>query len=52
MLIGLKAALAFGRFLRQELKSQFVQLPAIIEGADLVLGAALILGVPSVAESL
>ena len=47
-----KAALAFGRFLRQELKSQFVQLPVIIEGTDLVLGAALILGVPSVAESL
>jgi UDP:flavonoid glycosyltransferase YjiC (YdhE family) len=39
------------RFLRQELAIQFAQLPPIIKGADLLLGASLILAAPSVAES-
>ena len=48
----LRAAIAFGRFLQQEIEAQFAQLPAIIQGADLVLAAALILAAPTVAESL
>jgi UDP:flavonoid glycosyltransferase YjiC (YdhE family) len=38
-------------FLRREIRSQLSQLPGIIEGADLVLGASLCCGLHSVAES-
>jgi len=48
----LKAIPSFVRFLRREFESQFTQLPAVIKGADLVLGASLTLGVPTVSESL
>ncbi len=47
-----RAAIVFARFLRQEIQSQFAQLPAIIRGADVVLGASLIFAAPTVAESL
>lgn len=39
------------RILRKELETQFRQLPAAIEAADLVVGAGLALAVPSVAEA-
>jgi len=45
-----KAALAFGRFLRGELKVQIARFPEIIRGADLVLGASLVMGLPTAAE--
>jgi UDP:flavonoid glycosyltransferase YjiC (YdhE family) len=47
-----KPASTFLRFVRQELKTQFSQLPSIIRGADLVLGASLASGLRSVSESL
>ena len=48
----LRPAITFVRFVRRELKAQFIQLPSIIKGADLVLGASLTSGLRSVAESL
>jgi len=49
---SIRAIITMIRFMRRELEVQFAQLPAIIEGADLVLGASLILGAPTVSESL
>jgi vancomycin aglycone glucosyltransferase len=37
-------------FMRQEIKNQFKQLPSVIEKADLVLGAAAVFALPSIAE--
>lgn len=48
----IKPAIIFLRFIRQELKNQFSQLPAIVKGVDLVLGASLAFGLHTVAESL
>ena len=46
----LRPILDFVGFLRTELRTQFSQLPGIIEGADLVLGASLCCGLHSAAE--
>jgi UDP:flavonoid glycosyltransferase YjiC (YdhE family) len=48
----IKPAITFLRFVRQELRNQFSQLPSIIRGADFVLGASLTSGLRSVSESL
>jgi UDP:flavonoid glycosyltransferase YjiC (YdhE family) len=48
----LKAIHAFLRFMKQETRVQFHQLPEIFMGADLILGASLVFGAPSVAEAL
>jgi len=45
-----RAALAFARFLRGELKVQLARFPEIIQGADLVLGASLVMGLPTATE--
>jgi UDP:flavonoid glycosyltransferase YjiC (YdhE family) len=42
----------FFRFLRAQARRQFVQLPEIVRGADLVLGCSLTFALPSVAEAL
>ncbi len=47
-----KAAIQFVRFVRHEIKAQFICLPEIIAGADLVLGSSLVFALPTVAESL
>ena len=47
----LKPMISFLGILRREIRQQFSQLPNIIEGADLVLGASLCCGLHSVAES-
>jgi len=49
---GLKATLSFNLFLHREVKNQFSELPDLIRHADLVLGASLVLGLQTVAESL
>jgi len=46
----LKAAAAFHRYVLNEVRIQFARLPEIISGADLVIGAALVFGLPTVAE--
>jgi UDP:flavonoid glycosyltransferase YjiC (YdhE family) len=46
------AALAFRRFLREEVRAQFRALPGLVAGADLVVGASLSFGLSSVAEAL
>jgi len=46
----LKPLVGFLGFLRLEIRKQLSRLPAIIEGADLVLGASLCLGLHTVAE--
>ena len=48
----IKPAIVFLRFVRQELQVQFSELPAIIRGAHLVLGASLAFGLHTVADSL
>lgn len=47
----LKPMMGFLGFLRSEIRKQLSQLPGIIEGADLVLGASLCCGLHSAAES-
>jgi len=47
----LKPMISFLGILRREIRKQLSQLPGIIEGADLVLGASLCCGLHSVAES-
>lgn len=47
---SLKASLAFTRFMRREVGNQLAQFPGILVGADLVLGASLVLALPTVAE--
>jgi len=47
----LKPMISFLGILRREIRQQFSQLPDIIEGADLVLGASLCCGLHSAAES-
>lgn len=46
----LKPITGFWGFLRREICKQLSRLPGIIEGADLVLGASLCMGLPSAAE--
>ena len=46
----LRPAMLFLRFVRQELKLQFHELPEIVGGADLVIGASLAFGVHTVAQ--
>jgi UDP:flavonoid glycosyltransferase YjiC (YdhE family) len=46
----LKPMISFLGILRREIRKQLAQLPGIIEGADLVLGASLCCGLHSVAE--
>lgn len=46
------AVLAFHRFLWGEIRQQFRVLPALIAGADLVVGASLCFGLASVAEAM
>lgn len=46
------AALAFHRFLRGEIRQQFQELPDLIAGADLAVGASLCFGLASVAEAM
>ena len=46
----LRPAILFLRFVRQELKNQFRELPGIIGGADLVVGASLAFGLHTIAE--
>ena len=48
----LRPAMAFLRLIRHEIANQFAQLPPLTAGADLVLGAALVFALPSVAETL
>jgi UDP:flavonoid glycosyltransferase YjiC (YdhE family) len=48
---SIRAALRFMRFLREDIKRQFVELPDIIHGADLAVGASLCFGLSSVAEA-
>ncbi|MBW1838239.1 MAG: hypothetical protein JRI99_15180, partial [Deltaproteobacteria bacterium] len=43
---------SFNLFLHREVKNQFSELPDLIRHADLVLGASLVLGLQTVAESL
>ena len=47
---SLNSGIAFIKFMRQEIDYQFSQLPQIIKGADLVIGAPLTLALLSVAE--
>ncbi len=49
---SLKGTIEFTGFLRQECRIQFMQLPAIMEGADLVLAFSVVGGAPTIAESL
>jgi len=46
------AAVAFARYVREEIREQFGMLPGIISGADLVVGASLCFGLASVAEAM
>ena len=48
----LKPVMGWLGFLRLEIRKQLSQLPGIIDGADLVLGASLCLGLHSAAESM
>ncbi len=48
---GLRSAAAFHRHVMDEVSTQFEQLPAMITGADVVIGASLCLALPTVAES-
>lgn len=48
----LRPAITFIRVVRQEVRRQFTELPPIIKGADLVLGASLSFGLHSIAEFL
>jgi UDP:flavonoid glycosyltransferase YjiC (YdhE family) len=48
----LRSAIRFSFHMRKELKAQFDTLPAIVRGADLVVGASLAFGLPTVAESM
>ena len=45
-------AVAFGRYVLEEIREQFNALPGIISGADLVVGASLSFGLASVAEAM
>ncbi|MBW1786889.1 MAG: glycosyltransferase family 1 protein [Deltaproteobacteria bacterium] len=45
------SALTFMRFLRKDIKRQFAELPSIIRGADMAVGASLCFGLSSVAEA-
>ncbi len=47
-----KSNLAFVSFVRQEVKSQFTELPAMIENADLIIGSSLVFALSSIAEAL
>ena len=49
---SIHSGLCFVGFLRKELMAQFEFLPAIIKGADLVVGSSLMFGLSTVAESL
>jgi len=46
------SALAFIRFVRRQIDVQFRVLPAMVQGADLVIGSSLAVALPSVAEAL
>ncbi|MEW6265811.1 MAG: glycosyltransferase [Thermodesulfobacteriota bacterium] len=48
----LKAVPAMGQFLREQLRVQFEELPAILKGVNLVLIASLAFSAPSVAQAL
>ena len=47
---SVKAMFTFRQFLRKEVALQFAQLPSIVRRADLILGASLVIALPSVAE--
>lgn len=47
-----RASLCFVRFMYRELAGQFDALPKIVSGADLVVGASLVLALSSVAEAM
>jgi len=47
---SIKPAIDFIKYVREETVSQFQNLPGIIKGADLVIGASLMFGLSSVAE--
>jgi UDP:flavonoid glycosyltransferase YjiC (YdhE family) len=49
---SLKAMTQFIQFIRKELDHQFEQLPRIVHGADLIIGAALVVSLPTIAEHL
>lgn len=49
-LSNLTAVNSMARFLRREIRRQFVELPKILQGSDLILGASLIFAASSVAE--
>lgn len=50
--LGLGAMVGLARFLRREARSQFEELPAIMEGFDLVVGFSLVVALHSVAQHL
>ncbi len=50
--VSLGSSLAFISFVREELKTQFKVLPRIINNADLVIGASLMFGLSSIAQTL
>ena len=50
--LGLGAMVGLARFLRREARSQFEELPAIMEGFDLAVGFSLVVALHSVAEYL
>ena len=49
---SIRASAHFIRFLQTEIDSQFNSIPAIISGADLVLGASLVFSLSSIAEAM
>ena len=49
---SLSAAVKFIRFVRKEIDQQFEELPPILAGADLAIGASLCFGLSSVAEAM
>jgi UDP:flavonoid glycosyltransferase YjiC (YdhE family) len=49
---SVRAAVLMVRFLRRETKLHFKQLPEVIQGADMVLGASLTFGLATVAEAM
>lgn len=48
----LKAALMFNRFVRNEIRQQFKRLPAIVENADIVVGASLVFALSTIAQKM
>lgn len=46
------AAVAFFRYVREEIREQFNTLPGIVSGADLVVGASLCFGLASISEAM